>query len=123
VVCIDLSSSYCSLIRRFFPNAQIVADRFHVVRVMEHHFTEVARQLAPAIAARKGQLGLLRKAPHKLTPEQNTRLEALFESHPALRIIHHKMHEVRELLNQKHQNKPRQQNLWVSSGSGSAPRL
>ena len=105
VVCIDLSSSYRSLIRRLFPNAQIVADRFHVVRVMQHHFTEVARQLAPALAARKGQLGLLRKAPHKLTPEQNTPLEALFKSHPAGRIIHHKMHEVRELLNQKHQTK------------------
>jgi len=33
VVCIDLSSSYRSLIRRYFPNAHIVVDRLHVVRV------------------------------------------------------------------------------------------
>src|SRR6185312_2283204 len=29
VVCIDLSSTYRSLIKRYFPNAKIVADRFH----------------------------------------------------------------------------------------------
>ena len=105
VVCIDLSSSYRSLIRRFFPNAQIVADRFHVVRLTQHHFMEVARKLAPELAARKGRLGLLRKAPAKLTSEQKGRLEALFKTHPVLRTIHDKMHEVRDLLNQKHQTK------------------
>jgi len=66
---------------------------------------EVARKLAPELAARKGRLGLLRKAPSKLTSEQKGRLEALFKSHPALQIIHEKMHKIRELLNQKHQTK------------------
>lgn len=33
VVCIDLSSSYRSLIRRYFPNARIVVDRFYIVRM------------------------------------------------------------------------------------------
>jgi transposase len=105
MVCIDLSSSYRSLIRRFFPNAQIVADRFHVVRVTQHHFMEVARKLAPELAAKKGRLGLLRKAPQKLTSEQKARLEEIFKTQPALQIIYDKMHEVRDLLNQKHQTK------------------
>lgn len=105
VVCIDLSSSYRNLVRRFFPNAQIVADRFHVVRIAQHHFMEVARKLAPELAARKGRLGLLRKAPEKLTSEQKNRIEVIFQTHPVLRIIHDKMHEVRGLLNQKHQTK------------------
>ena len=30
VVCIDMSSTYHALIRRYFPNARVVADRFHV---------------------------------------------------------------------------------------------
>ena len=105
VVCIDLSSSYRSLVRRFFPNAQNVADRFHVVRFTQHHFMEVARKLAPELAARKGRLGLLRKAPQKLTTEQKVRLEGIFKTHPALQIIYDKMHEVRNLLNQKQQTK------------------
>ncbi len=36
VVCIDLSSSYRHIIQRYFPNAKIVADRFHVIRLMLH---------------------------------------------------------------------------------------
>jgi len=32
VVCIDLSSSYKSIIKQHFPQAMIVAGRFHVIR-------------------------------------------------------------------------------------------
>lgn len=34
VVVIDMSSSYRSFIRKFFPNALIVADKFHVLRLI-----------------------------------------------------------------------------------------
>jgi transposase len=34
IVCIDLSSGYRSLIKEFFPNARIVADKFHVVKLL-----------------------------------------------------------------------------------------
>lgn len=34
VVCMDLSSVYRSLVKELFPNAQIVADRFHVVKLL-----------------------------------------------------------------------------------------
>ena len=34
VVCIDLSSSYRSIVRKYFPNARIVSDRFHVIRTV-----------------------------------------------------------------------------------------
>ena len=32
VVCMDLSSTYRSIVKKHFPNAKIVADRFHVIR-------------------------------------------------------------------------------------------
>lgn len=38
VVCIDMSASYKSLVQKYFPNAKIVTDRFHVIRVINHHF-------------------------------------------------------------------------------------
>ena len=41
LVCMDLSSPYRALVRRFFPNARIVADRFHVIRIINHHFRPV----------------------------------------------------------------------------------
>lgn len=30
----DMSSSYRKFVREFFPNAQIVADKFHVLRIL-----------------------------------------------------------------------------------------
>lgn len=38
VVCMDLASNYRALVRMHFPNARIVADRFHVIRIINHHF-------------------------------------------------------------------------------------
>jgi transposase len=104
VVCIDLSSSYRSLVRQYFPNALIVADRFHVVRVMMYHFSQLARLLVPSLALYKGQLGLLRKAPKKLNESEKVRLNALLEEHSVLKPIRHQMHYWRALLNKKHQS-------------------
>ena len=38
VAVIDLSSTYRQIVRQHFPNALIVADRFHVIRLINHHF-------------------------------------------------------------------------------------
>jgi len=91
-VCIDLSSPYRRLIRRYFPNARIVADRFHVVRIIfiSHHFLQLARLLVPELKHHRGSLAALRKAPEKLTSRQSARLKGLFETHPALQPLHHK---------------------------------
>jgi transposase len=61
VVCIDLSSPYRSLIASHFPRAKIVADRFHVIRIVTQHFLELARQIAPSIKNHRGSLVVLRK--------------------------------------------------------------
>jgi len=103
MVCIDLCSAFRSLVRRFFPNAILVADRFHVVRVVSHHFTQLARDLAPEAFVRRGIGGLLRKAEENLSLADKERLEAMFKAHSVLRVIHTEMHELRRLLNQKHQ--------------------
>ena len=41
----DLSETYRSIARRYFPNATIVADRFHVVRLINQHFLKVWQQV------------------------------------------------------------------------------
>jgi transposase len=105
VVCIDLSSPYRSLIRRYFPKARIVADRFHVVRVIQHHFMQLARLLVVNLKNHRGNLAALRKAPEKLTEEQRSRLEKLFAAHPILKTLHEEMHRLRELMNHKLQSK------------------
>lgn len=105
VVCIDLSSPYRNMIRRFFPNARIVADRFHVVRIIYHHFMNLARAVAPQLKSYRGGLAAMRKKPVNLTPNQRLKLQKLFEQYPALKPIHTQMHQLRRLMNRKHQNK------------------
>ena len=111
VVCIDLCSAYRSLVRRYFPNAILVADRFHVVRIVLHHFIQLARELAPAAFVRRGIAGLLRKAPENLSAPEKERLETIFKNHPVLRLVHTEMHEFRGLLNKKHQTVARAKKL------------
>jgi len=98
VVCIDLSNTYRSLIRRWFPRALIVADRFHTVRVVALHLMRLARQLVPALGWNRGWLGLLRARAQRLDPEQHKRLEQLFTRHPALRPIHEMKERLFDLL-------------------------
>ena len=111
MVCIDLCSAFHSLVRRYFPNAILVADRFHVVRVVSHHFIQLAWDLAPAAFLRRGIGGLLRKGLEKLTPANRDRLEMVFKNHPVLRVVHAQMHEFRCLLNEKHQTVARAKRL------------
>jgi transposase len=107
VVCIDLSSPYRAMIKRWFPNARIVADRFHVVRVLLTHFMDLCRQIAPVVKSHRGHLALLRMAPERLEPDQLRRLQNLFDQHPALAALHERMHALRELLNVKNQTRRR----------------
>jgi len=105
VVCIDLSSPYRALIRKWFPNAKIVADRFHVIRVVIHHFMALCREIAPEIKNKRGSIAVLRKNPSKLTEPEKLRLRALFESYPALHPLYEQMYRLRALLNQKNRRR------------------
>jgi transposase len=84
VVCIDLSSPYRRLVQRHFPRAKIVADRFHVIGLIIHHFMDLARQIAPSIKHQRGVLAALRKNKENLNQLDPARLEKLFFQFPAL---------------------------------------
>jgi transposase len=88
VVCIDLSRAYRALIQRWFPRALIVADRFHVVRVVMRHLLGLARQVYPQLAWKLSWLNLLRTRGDRLTAEQRTRLQEVFRQQPALQPIY-----------------------------------
>ena len=88
VVCIDLANTYRVMIRRWFPNAMIVADRFHAVRLAGLHLMRVARQLCPELGWKRAWLGVLRMRRDRLDAEQRLRLKRLFEQHPQLEGVH-----------------------------------
>lgn len=43
-VVMDLSRPYKSFVKEYFPNAQIVADKFHVLRLLNGHINRIRKQ-------------------------------------------------------------------------------
>ncbi|MGA9106414.1 MAG: transposase, partial [Bryobacteraceae bacterium] len=105
LVCMDLSSPYRALVRRFFPNARIVADRFHVIRIINHHFLACWRDIDPTGSRNRGLLSLMRRHRHNLNPVQQERLSAYLLAHPALEVIYRFKQRLCYLLLNKHRTR------------------
>ena len=107
VVCIDMNSSYRSIVRKWFPNAKIVSDRFHVIRLVNHHFAKVCKSIDEANIAygRGGIMRLLVTIPEKLSEKQKAKRDAYFETQAAIKNIYYFVHELNTLLRLKEQNK------------------
>ena len=88
VVCIDLATNYRALVHKHFPNALIVADRFHVIRLVNHHFLNCWRDLDPTGSKNRGLRSLMRRHRHNLRPQQFEKLTAYLRTHPALELIY-----------------------------------
>src|SRR5664279_240337 len=88
VVCMDLATHYRSLVRRYFPNAIIVADRFHVIRLVNQQFLACWRDIDPVASKSRGLLSLMRRHRHNLKPEQRTKLHAYLTAKPILELIY-----------------------------------
>ncbi len=107
VVCMDLAASYRSLVRKHFPQARIVADRFHVVRTVNHHFLACWKEIDPVGAKNRGLLSLLRRHRHNLTLPQHERLSAYLREHPVLQAIYGFKQRLCYLLLEKGHNQKR----------------
>ena len=105
VVCMDLASNYRALVRKHFPNARIVADRFHVIRLINHHFLACWREIDPVGSKNRGLLSLMRRHRQNLSPEQWGRLCAYFETHQVLGEIYRFKQRLCNLLLIKHQTR------------------
>jgi transposase len=88
VVCMDLAAGYRALVRKHFPQAQIVADRFHVVRTVNHHFLACWKEMDPVGARNRGLVSLMRRHRHNLTLQQQERLSAYLRERPVLEAIY-----------------------------------
>src|SRR4029434_2104034 len=82
VVCMDMWAAYAKLVREHAPNAQILFDRFHIVKHLNEAVEEVRRSEMRRLTARekvpfKRSRWLLLKNPWNLTAEQKERLSTL----------------------------------------------
>jgi transposase len=105
IVCMDLSSTYRSIVRKHFPNARIVADRFHVIRLVNHHFLACWKDLDPVGARNRGLLSLLRRHRRNLSTDQRTRLDQYFGAQAAVGAVWRFKELLTSLLLKKHRTR------------------
>ncbi len=107
VVCIDMNGAYKNIVKEYFPNAKIVSDRFHVVRLVNHHFSKLCKKIDELGLSygRNGLMRLLITKQEKLSDKQKTKLEQYFSEQSAIKIIYHFIHELLDILRNKGQSK------------------
>ena len=101
-VCIDMKSSYLTVLEEVFPEAEIVTDRFHVVKEMVRQVEELRK-----IMQNKGRIGdkrinrfLLARNREDLNILEQKRLRVIFEENkkfPALQNAYFVKEKVREI--------------------------
>jgi transposase len=111
VVCMDLAAVFRSIVRKHFPKAVIVADRFHVIRLINHHFLACWREIDPVGSKNRGLMSLMRRHRHNLKPEQKLRLFAYLAERPALNVIYRFKQRLCYLLLKKHKTRRQCQKL------------
>jgi len=111
LVCMDLASAYRALVRHYFPQARIVADRFHVIRMVNDHFLACWKQLHPEGPKNRGLLSLMRRHRYNLAFIQHQRLSAYLRQQPALESIYRFKQRLCYLLLEKGRNQKRCRDL------------
>jgi transposase len=114
VVAIDMWRPYRNAIQCRFPNAQLVYDKFHVIK----HLNEAVDQVRRSEASRlerdgrkllKNQRWLLLKGQEKLTPCQQKDLKVLFEQNVNLAGAYILKEELREIYRRRKERGQRRQ--------------
>lgn len=101
VVCMDLSSPYRSLVQRCFPNAKIVADRFHVIKLVLSTFMDFCRDMQPNIKWKRPITGALRTHAANLKDETKPMLQAFLAENPIIASAYDFKERLCKLLNNK----------------------
>lgn len=106
-VAIDMSQAYINAVRTHLPEATVVFDRFHVVKLMNDKLSSLRRSLqrraeAEAKEVLKGSRWLLLKNPRNLKESRNetARLKAALELNAPLASAYYLKEDLRQLWSQ-----------------------
>lgn len=105
VVVMDLSETYRSIVKKHFTNALIVADRFHVMRLVNQQFVKTWGELDESGRRHRGLLSLMRRKPARMRDDQRVKLQKYLDEIPGLRVLYEFWHGLQELLRNKSMNK------------------
>ena len=82
-----------------------LADRFHVIRLVNQHFLSCWRELDPVASRNRGLLSLMRRHRHNLQPQQQTKLQGYFQKFPVMEAIYRFKQKLCYLLLKKHRTR------------------
>ena len=87
MICMDLSETYRSIAKKHFSKALIVADRFHVIRLVQYHFQSLWRELDPESKHNRGLISLWRRNRKNMSKEQKLNFRKYLQSIPGLEQV------------------------------------
>lgn len=111
VVVMDMAETYRAIAKKYFPNALIVTDRFHVVRLVQHHFLKLWKQLDPEGSKHPGLMNLMRQHRDRMKPESRAKLERYLDEVPGLRAIDEVQQQALSLMRMKQLSAPQMKPL------------
>ena len=89
VIVMDLSETYRKIAQDYFPKAMIVADRFHVVRLINQHFLKTWGQLDELGRKNRGLTHLMRMHEWTNMKEKSRKnLNRYLAENPALKAVY-----------------------------------
>lgn len=89
VIVMDLSETYRKIARDYFPTAMVVADRFHVVRLVNHHFLKTWSLLDEVGRKNRGLMYLMRMHEWSEMKEKSRKnLVRYLKENPALKAVY-----------------------------------
>ena len=84
--------------RQYFPGAKIIADRFHVIRLVNQHFLKAWSDVHPDGRKNRVLLSLMRRHAWNLRPEQRENLQRYLSDYPALAALYDAKQRLNTLL-------------------------
>lgn len=94
----DLCPTIRAIVRRAFPRAQIVADRYHVINLVNRHFYRFWRALDPEAAKNRFLSSLMRYHEWNLKPENKAKLRAYLATHELVEELYDFKQQLTSLL-------------------------
>lgn len=84
----DLSETYRCSARQYFPNTTIVADRFYVIRLVNHHFLKAWKLQDKEGRKNRGLLSLMRRHERHFSEDKRKTMMSYLDEYPVLKTFY-----------------------------------
>jgi len=119
-VVLDMCDPYRSFAQRFFPNAQLVADKFHVLRLLSPHINRRRRLVEGdrrSVALRR----LLLRSRFRVEYADRLALDQWLVNHPELRALYEAKEKLHSLYRTRGYDRAKQAFTAFTDGLAASP--